>query len=443
VLEVARRADPGATGWRARARDPDLRKNDAAFARLIATAPVADESVALLLALGQQLLARPDRTEQVPFLMRVQKAHPGDFWVNARLGAVLYRTGKPEEAVGYFRAALAVRPKAAIIRHYLGWALGSTGRTEEALEQHREAVQLDPTAAAFRHGLGLALSRTGRQDEAIEQIRAGLRDNPDSAILFYAYGTCQEAKGQHVDALANLRRAIALDPKHLDAQREVRGILMRQGRADEARVAWQAALQASPPEHAAWYGYAEYCLFLGEEEEYRRARQALLHRFGPTTDPQTAERTARACLLLPASGNELRQAVALAERAAAADRAKYRGLHAYFLFARGLAEYRQGRFDRAVCALRGDASRVLGPAPRLVLAMALHRSGQVAEARETLAAAVSAHDWRADQARDQDGWICHALRREAEGLILPNPPASLDGKHQPDRHDPERSGGGR
>jgi serine/threonine-protein kinase len=431
VLEVARQADPGATGWRARARDPGLRKDGAGFARLVATAPVDEESVSLLLALEQQLQSGPHRAEQVPFLKRVQKAHPGDFWVNARLGIVLYHLVKFEEAIGYFRAALAVRPSAALIRHYLGCALQGVGRNEEAVEQHRKAVQLDPTDPDVRSGLGLVLSKLGRQDEAIEQIRAGLRDHPNSANLYYAYGICLEAKGQPVEALARQRRAIALDPKHSDAQREVRSILLRQGRADEARAAWQTDLRANPPEHDAWYGYAELCLYLGKEDEYRRARRALLRRFGTTTDPQIAERTARACLLRSACGSELRQAVALAERAAAADREKYQGLYPCFRFAQGLAEYRQGRFDRAIPAMRGDASRVLGPAPRLVLAMALHRSGRVAEAREALAAAVAAHDWRASQVRDQDGWIVHVLRREAEGMILPNLPAFLDAATAP------------
>jgi serine/threonine-protein kinase len=67
--------------------------------------------------------------------------------------------------------------------------------------------------------------------------------------------------------------------------------------------------------------------------------------------------------------------------------------------------------------------------------MALHRSGQVLEARKTLAAAVLSYDWRANQARDHDDWIPHVLRREAEGLILPNLPAFLDGKYQPKDND--------
>jgi hypothetical protein len=166
-------------------------------------------------------------------------------------------------------------------------------------------------------------------------------------------------------------------------------------------------------------------------------RPALLNKFGAATDPCVAERTARAFLLLPATGDELRQAVALAGRAVAVEPSTYQGASPHFLFARGLAEYRQGRFDRAIATMRGDAARVLGPAPRLVLAMALHRSGQGAEARKTLAAAVLAHDWRADQVRNQDDWIFHVLRRDAEGMILPDLPAFLRAEY-PSRDNDER-----
>src|SRR5207247_11084973 len=88
----------------------------------------------------------------------------------------------------------------------------------------------------------------------------------------------------------------------------------------------------------------------------------------------------------------------------------------------------------AIATMRGEASRVAGPIAGLVLAMALRQDGQLAAARKALAAATLSYDWRPTQARDHDGWICHVLRREAEGLILPNLPAFLEGKHQtPDK----------
>jgi serine/threonine-protein kinase len=230
------------------------------------------------------------------------------------------------------------------------------------------------------------------------------------------------------------RETAALPSKRKDSPGPPPTVLMRLGRLDEARVAWKSVLEADPFEHDAWFGYAELCLFLGEEDEYRRARRALLDRFGSTTDPYIAERTGRACLLRPATADELLQAVAVAERAVARSSGE-ESANSYFVFARGLAEYRQGRFDRAISAMRGDASTVLGPSPKLVLAMALHREGNADEARKTLASAVSSHDWTANQVRDIHGCIYHVLRREAEGTILPNLPGFLDGKYRPKDND--------
>jgi serine/threonine-protein kinase len=67
--------------------------------------------------------------------------------------------------------------------------------------------------------------------------------------------------------------------------------------------------------------------------------------------------------------------------------------------------------------------------------MALHRIGQVAEARKTLAAVVTTHDWRASRVQDQDDWIYHSLLREAEGMILPDLPSFLEGTYQPRDND--------
>src|SRR5262249_45548916 len=58
LLKVAAHADTDATGWRGRARDPETRKDEAAFARLLDTAPLAELSPALLMALAHDWNAR-------------------------------------------------------------------------------------------------------------------------------------------------------------------------------------------------------------------------------------------------------------------------------------------------------------------------------------------------------------------------------------------------
>ena len=73
--------------------------------------------------------------------------------------------------------------------------------------------------------------------------------------------------------------------------------------------------------------------------------------------------------------------------------------------------------------MNGEAASVMGPSPRLILAMAQHQKGQKDQARKTLAAAISSYDWSASKADNHDAWIAHILRREAEALILASPPA--------------------
>src|SRR5262249_19879677 len=161
--------------WRDRARDPNLRADQAALADVIKAAPVADESVPLLLALSNQL--KPENKERLAFLKRIQQAHPADFWANLTLGEVLEGRGQhPPEAIRYFQAAVSIRPRAALGYFRLGMALSSTGRLEEAAVQFRRAVDTDPTSVSQTY-LARCLLQLGRHDEAIDQLQAAVRSH--------------------------------------------------------------------------------------------------------------------------------------------------------------------------------------------------------------------------------------------------------------------------
>jgi serine/threonine-protein kinase len=364
LMDVLDRADDD--GWRHAFREARAKK-DVEKLNALAHAPEAPDQPAVVLSgLAGDMLASKYGRAALALLREAQQRNPGDFWINYQVG-IFWSKDRPQEAVGYFRAAAALRHTSDGAWRMLGRALLDSGDAEGAIAAFRQSVALNPNS---------------------------------------------------------------------DAAKELTTALTQTGRLEEARAAWEKRLELDPPGHDAWYGYAELCLFLGREEDYRRARQELLKRFGAATNPFDAERTARACLLLPGTDDELRQAVALAERAVAKLEGDKWG-HPYFEFVHGLAEYRQGQFERAIATMQGEASGVLGPAPRLVVAMSQHLSGQATEARKTLAAAILAHDWRAMQVhvRDQNGWIYHVFRREAESIILPNLPAFLDGKYLPQDND--------
>jgi hypothetical protein len=92
----------------------------------------------------------------------------------------------------------------------------------------------------------------------------------------------------------------------------------------------------------------------------------------------------------------------------------------YFEFDKSLAEYRNGHMDAALALTRN--ARALRPAPQLLAAMAEFRSGHEEEARQMLTKAIASFDWSQEKAIKSDDnqiWIYHVLRREAESLISP------------------------
>jgi serine/threonine-protein kinase len=428
LLAVARTADPDPEGWSDRIRDPASWEDPAALVELAHVVPVSEQPVSLLLALGERLAAAGG--DAPAFLKRVQGEHPADFWANLVLGDALVGA-TPAEAGGYYRAALASRPGAAVGYAALGDAYNGQHFYDEATRYYRWAVRIDPKYARGHTNLGNILKAAGPIEGAIACYHKALEADPDYAWAHFDLANTLQELGRRDEALEHYRCFLELDPTNSHVANIVRADQVWRGRGEEVRRQWKKALDADPPSHDAWFGYAELCLFLGDEAEYRRARQDLIRRFGATTDPGVAERTARAILLLPPPEDELQAAAALAERAVAAKATTPEWVYPFFLFAQGLAEYRQGRFDNAIDIMNGDAGTVMGPSPRIVIAMAEYGKGQREQARKTLAETIAGFDWSPAQAVSRDHWIWHVLRREAESRIFPTIPAFLEGRYWP------------
>jgi serine/threonine-protein kinase len=428
LLEAARNADPSSSGWGDRIRDPATWEDAGELGELAQEVPVSEQPVSLLLGLGERLEAAGG--DAPAYLKRVQGEHPADFWANLSLGDALLGAS-PAEAGGFYRAALASRPRDAVGYAALGDAYNGQHLRDEATRYYRWAVRIDPKYARGHTNLGNILRTTGPVEDAIACYHRALESDPDYAWAHFDLANTLQDMGRRVEAMNHYRRFLELDPTNTHVANIVRADRVCRGQGEQVRSEWKKALEADPPSHDAWFGYAELCLFLGDEMEYRRARQDLLRRFGDSRDPYVAERTSRTILLLPGSEDELRTAAALADQAVAAKTTTPEWIYPYFLFAQGLAEYRQSRFDSAIAIMNAEAGSVMGPSPRLVIAMAEYGKGQREEARKTLSEAISSFDWGAAQVVSRDHWIWHVLRREAESLIFPHLPAFLEGKYQP------------
>ncbi len=238
VLAVARRADPDP--WRDRLGDLAVRQDKAALSRLAKEVPAERLTAPLLATIG--LSAWPDSAD---LLRAGQARYPGDFWINYHLAHLLGKSA-PEEAVAYYRAAIAVRPKTSAAHNDLGLALWDMGQLDQAIACYRQAIALDPKLARAHYNLGLVLRKKGRVEEAVASYRRAIALDPASPAAYTGLGNALHDKGQVDEALACHRRAIKLAPKLALAHYNLANALKDKGWLEEAIAGWRRATELDP-----------------------------------------------------------------------------------------------------------------------------------------------------------------------------------------------------
>src|SRR5262245_28364066 len=220
--------------WRRAFREALAARDAGKLKELATSAEAADQPPVVLSGLGGTLLAGGQREEALALLSEAQQRHPGDYWINYLLGHY-WDEERPQLAVGYFRATVALRPSSDQAYTMLGRALRKSGDVDGAIAAFRKAITVNRNCPAIR---------------------------------------------------------------------DLASVMATRGGLEPTRVVWERILEGSPPDYDAWYGYAQLCAFLGNEEAYHRACKALVEHFGDGTQHWTiTERTSLACLLLPTSGD--------------------------------------------------------------------------------------------------------------------------------------------
>jgi serine/threonine-protein kinase len=210
LLKVARQAAPDPTGWRERALSLAVWTNKSGLAELIASAPVTENSVPLLLALGERYSRQGGNPTDL--FAKCQRVRPNDFWTNSWLGTAWRGQKNPAEAIRYFQAAVAVRPDSSIAYNNLGLALTDLRRVEDAIEVFQAALKVDPAAGPALVNLSMVLSHGGRHAEAIPKLRDSITIMPDEPLLYGYLGYSLNALGQRKEAWETFQHAIELNP---------------------------------------------------------------------------------------------------------------------------------------------------------------------------------------------------------------------------------------
>jgi serine/threonine-protein kinase len=456
LLEVVRRADPDPT--RDRLRQPALWEDRIKLARLVQELSAADVSAQLATALGR--VARSRGVSAVPLLTAAQARFPQDFWLNFELGWQLSEAKRSDEAIGYDRVALALRPEAGLTHNNLGCALFAVGRLDEAIDQLQQAARIEPVFASTENNLGLALYSKGRRDEGIDHYRQAVRIRPDFAAAHINLGLALYDKGRLDEAIDHFQRALHSDSHSTMAHIALGRALSDQKRMDEAIDQFQQAVSSDPESsstrlylslayaehrdwaHAAdsyartvkgdptadghvWYEYAALLLLSGDRSGYTAACAHMVAAFDIPGGPR-AYHIARACTLAPDA-----VVVAAMPGRIAATELQANAKEFWSLTEQGAMAYRAGRFAESVPLFKQSLAANSRPGAAVVnwlwLALANQRLGHTDEAQRWLNKAQAWLDQypqgmppRAEQelGLHLHNWLeANVLRREAEALI--------------------------
>ena len=129
------------------------------------------------------------------------------------LGEALEQDGRIDEALGFYREALRLKPDHVDALTHLGAARAAQGHSEEALNYFDEALRLSPEATSARYNLALVLMRLGRIDEAQQQLEETLRQDDTFLNAHGALANVFVKQGRTEKAIQHLRREVEINPR--------------------------------------------------------------------------------------------------------------------------------------------------------------------------------------------------------------------------------------
>ncbi|MGA2248380.1 MAG: tetratricopeptide repeat protein [Verrucomicrobiota bacterium] len=199
----------------------------------------------------------------------------------------------------------------------------------------------------------------------------------------------------------------------------------RHGRFTAAIATVQQAIEIDPTDHELWHWLAVLLVQTGQLDAYRENCRRSVERFGETTDPATAHRIAKDCLILPVSGASSDIIAHLVEISMAEGQ---NSNNFYAQCCKGLAEYRLNRFASATnwmmrALAYGGSELEFNTQAYMVLAMSQFHLQHIEQARSALAAGTETEQklGRLDGGDIGTGWIdwiiAESLMREAKALL--------------------------
>lgn len=201
------------------------------------------------------------------------------------LGSVWLKSGRVDDAIREYQAALKVTPESPVARNNLGSAFLKQGKVAEAIQEFRRVLSRDPQSITGRFNLAAALLRSGRATEAVAEYERVLAIKPDFAQGHLALGHALMRAERLADAIAQFKIAVQLQPGYAHARNSLATAFAAKHQWGEAIRCWREALEIDPNNVAAQSGLA-WTLATAPDPTLRNGAEALAisQRLSQTTE---------------------------------------------------------------------------------------------------------------------------------------------------------------
>jgi tetratricopeptide (TPR) repeat protein len=244
LLAISQEAD--SDRWRKQFRTALQRKDREKLKALARDPKVLRQPPATLIFLAGALYHVGEKSLAIEVVRSAQEQHPGDFWVNHHLAAELMRAQNPVQAVRFYQAALAIRPKSPAVYLQLGNALNARGDQRAAVVAYHRAIELQPDLSLAYHNLGTLLMEQGDVKGAVAAYRQAIAGNAELAESHINLGIILRKQGDLGGALKSYQRASTLKPKLALAYQGQGLVLWSKGDLKGATAAHEKAVAVNP-----------------------------------------------------------------------------------------------------------------------------------------------------------------------------------------------------
>jgi tetratricopeptide (TPR) repeat protein len=266
LLAVARKADPDPGPWKDRFRDRSLWHNRDAVQRLAREAKLEKLSPTVILLLSDLLLDVRLSRPRIDLLERAQRLYPDDFWLNFELGsALLLSRARLEDAMGFLRAAVSLRPRSTAAWTNLACVLRAKDDPQGALEYLNQAHQLSPSSPYPLINLAATLRELDRPKEALARIEQARKLGGNVPEVHAFKGMVLEDLGDLAGAEAAYRETLKRDRGNAAAYDRLGRLFLGKGNLDAAQDCFRKVIDFIPhwsPGHA---GFAAVLVARGDQ----------------------------------------------------------------------------------------------------------------------------------------------------------------------------------